>query len=139
MTAYFAKPAPRRTARWAFVVLGLIWTLLLLKPQPIPNEFIPFLWSKLLAAKALHMVGNAALLVLACLGWSGRSRAVALAVLIVHGPLTELGQYVGNIWFATNRSGLVRDVFIDWFGAGLGYLVWRFVLRTKAESTPAVS
>lgn len=107
-----------------------VWTWLLLKPNPVPEligQWDDFL--KFLLAKTLHAGVYAALTVLAAVGTAARRRRWMILLMIAHGILSELGQYLGNEWYDTKRSGCVRDVLIDWAGVTAGYGLWRLVRR----------
>jgi hypothetical protein len=129
------------TARYVFWPALLVWSWLLVKPQPfleiakLISSFSEFLL--FLTAKTLHFSVYAGLLVLAWLSVQKRWRGWMLALLLAHGPLSELGQYYGNLWYNTNRGGCLRDVFIDWFGVALGVGVWLLARRgwTSKSST----
>jgi hypothetical protein len=58
-----------------------------------------------------------------------------LGAVAVHAVLGEVGQYVGDEWFATGRVGTVKDVLIDWFGMAIGcglWSAWRKVTGQKS-------
>lgn len=119
--------------RLAFWLALAVWSWLLVKPQPFPelsrqlsdwNELLPFL-----AAKSLHMTGYATLAVLAAAGWSARWRRWMVLLVVAHGPLSELAQYLGNLWLNTGRTGCVRDVIVDWVGVSAGLGIWLGVRR----------
>ena len=54
-----------------------------------------------------------------------------LAGLLLHGVGTEVAQV-----FVPNRSGRVRDVFIDWAGAGVGVAVVRVFVLQRLNGGP---
>jgi VanZ family protein len=109
--------------------LGLAaWTVLLVRPtttfRPVSDELaswgdvLPFLVSK-----ALHLTAYAGLAV-AALVLFRRWRWRVLGAVAAHAVAGEVGQYVGNGWYATGREGSVKDVLIDWAGMAVGCGVW---------------
>jgi hypothetical protein len=75
-------------------------------------------------SKTLHLCSYAFMAVLGgSLVPAGRRRAFVLAALVLHGAATEVGQWVGNRYFETNRHGCVRDVLIDAAGVTAGAVV----------------
>ncbi len=121
---------------WCFWLTLAIWTWLLVEPSPVPesiynllsiHELLPFL-----AAKTLHAVGYACLTI--ALGvWIRPTRSVqtfAIALLMAHGLASEIIQT-----FVPNRTGLARDVIIDWFGIAWGVrisrAIWQPILGKK--------
>lgn len=118
--------------RLTFLVLLASWTYLLLKPDPVPERlFDGISWFdvetlKFLLAKALHLGSYAFMAVLGgSLVPAGRRRAWLFGLLVLHGIGTEIGQWVGDRYFETNRHGCVRDVLIDTTGILLGAWVLR--------------
>ncbi len=102
--------------------LGL-WTWRLLVPNPVPTAVGDEVPADLifLLAKCLHAGAYAFLTVLAAFLPVRRSYFwLVVALLAVHGVLTEFGQT-----FVPNRTGSARDVLIDWAGIGLGLLTLR--------------
>lgn len=123
----------RNAIQFVFWSALLVWSWLLVKPNPFGDlaeklaswyDLLPFL-----AAKTLHMSGYAFLTVTGLAGVTGRWRWAMAALVIVHGPLSELAQYYGNIWYDTKRGGCVRDVIVDWVGVAIGLGVWAMVRR----------
>ena len=51
---------------------------------------------------------------------------------MLHGAATEVGQWVGNKYYGTNRHGCVRDVLIDSAGVAAG----AYALRRGAGLIP---
>jgi hypothetical protein len=122
----------------AFLLLLGVWTYLLLKPNPVPERLFEgfSLFDRgtliFLLAKTLHLGSYAFMAVFGgALVPAGRWRALILALLVLHGVGTELGQWVGNEYFGTNRYGCVRDVLIDTAGVAAG--AW--VLRRRGRSS----
>lgn len=116
-----------------------VWSWLLVKPNPFPelarrlsawDDLLPFL-----AAKALHTGVYAALTGIGLIG-GGRRWAWVVALMLAHGVLTELGQYYGDLWFDTKRTGCVRDVLVDWTGVAVGYGAWRFIRHLRPKVDP---
>lgn len=111
-----------------FAALLAVWTWKLLEPNPVPPSLALGDW-QFWVAKALHLGAYAALALLA-VTLPGRRYLVAL--LVLHGAATEIGQT-----FVPNRSGSVRDVLIDWVGVGLGVLAWRALVGARRQPPPA--
>lgn len=117
-----------------------LWTWKLVQPQPVPEAVLELLswseWAHFLAAKSLHLLGNTYLTVV--LGvWVPRRRAplvLAFTLMLAHGMATEIIQT-----FVPHRTGMARDVLIDWAGVWLGVLIgwrwWRPLLKTD-ETRP---
>jgi hypothetical protein len=123
----------KRGIRLLFWPALAIWTWLLVKPNPFP-EIVRILssWAELLiylAHKTAHIGGYAGFLFLAAACYSAPIRQVMILLVVVHGPLSELGQYLGNRWFETGRHGCVLDVVIDWAGMAGGYVLWLLMQR----------
>lgn len=115
--------------------LGL-WTWKLLEPSPVPEALTAELGAdwRFVLAKALHATAYAFLTVLAfALPVARRWHWLLVGLLALHGAATEIGQT-----FVPNRSGSVRDVFIDWAGVALGALACYWV-RRLANSTERTS
>lgn len=124
-----ATPGPGRSA-WTVVhaavfgVLLLVWTVLLVKPNPVPESLIGDASLFFILSKAAHLSCYAFLAVLGgSLVPAGRRRDLVLALLVLHGAATEVGQWVGNEYYQTNRHGCVRDVLIDSAGIAAGAVV----------------
>ena len=125
-----------RLYRIAWFAALAVWTWLLLKPDPFPaiaRELT--LWGEIwafLAAKGLHFSVYAAFAFTGCIIF-GRLRRWAILGMILHGALSEVGQYYGDIWFETHRSGTVRDAIVDWVGIGIGLCLIASVHRPKSD------
>ena len=132
----------RTVLKIAFGLALAVWTVLLVRPtsQEITsglkewNDILPYL-----VAKALHLTAYAVFA-----GWGlavfGRWRWWVVGAVAVHAIVGELGQYVGNVWFATGRVGSVVDVLIDWTGMATGCGVWwvgNRLRRDQRERGPA--
>jgi hypothetical protein len=147
---------PRRTApdavvksrkRWPrllhaalFVSLLALWTYLLLRPSPVPESLFDgfSLFDKemlhFVLAKSLHLGSYAFMAVLGgSLVPAGRWRWAVYTLLVLHGAGSELGQWIGNEYFGTNRHGCVRDVVIDVAGVALGAWVLRWWDRMNSR------
>ena len=124
----------RTALKVAFWLALTAWFVLLVRPTPqdITNDLkelsdlLPFI-----VAKTLHLTAYAVFA-----GWAlvvfDRWRWCAFAAVAGHAILGELGQYLGNEWFATGRTGTVKDVLIDWTGMALGCGVW-WLWRRRAN------
>lgn len=129
----------KSTACVAYSVLLLIWTWLLVKPQPVPESLvggIAFFDPEMLfflLAKATHFGVYAGFAFLG--GWLVRGRWIAFA-LVLHGAASELGQWIGAHHFDTKRHGCMRDVLIDAAGVFVGTLIARR-FRPKPNPPPA--
>lgn len=118
-----------RTVLQVLFWIGLcVWTVLLVRPttsfQPVSDELAS--WSDVLpflVSKALHLTCYGGLTVAALVLFRGHGWWVVGAV-AVHAIVGEVGQYVGNEWYATGRGGSVKDVLIDWTGMAIGCVVW---------------
>lgn len=118
--------------RLLFALMLVVWTWLLLKPNPVPKIIDDSLLEeiKFVLSKCVH-AGSYAFL-----AWFGTFRMVPARWkwvwlgLVLHGILTEIGQYIGNTYFETHRHGCIQDVLIDSAGVALGAigrLRWRSV------------
>lgn len=129
-----------------FVLLLLYWSYLLVKPSPVPEnllEGIPWfdlVMLKFILAKTLHLCSY---IFMAVLGGSllppGRLRTALYVGLIAHGALAELAQWLGNMYFQTNRFGSVRDVVIDAVGVGIGAYIlkrWDRISTRRLKAYP---
>jgi hypothetical protein len=133
----------RRVLQLAFWIALAVWTVLLVRPTP--KEAVTALteWSDILpwlVSKALHVTGYAGFAVGALVLF--RYRWWVLGGVAVHAVLGELGQYLGDEWFATGRVGSVKDVFIDWTGMALGcglWWAWRKVMNRAATGRAATA
>ncbi len=135
----------RTVLQFLFWLALAVWTVLLV--WPTPKEAVEALteWSDilpLLVAKSLHISGYAGFAVGALVLF--RRRWWVFAAVGGHAILGEVGQFIGNELFGTNRVGTVKDVLIDWGGMAIGcgvWWVWRrvFPSRTVREkSVPGV-
>ena len=128
----------RTVFKVAFWLVLAVWTVLLVRPTPQDvtaelkglNDLLP-----LIVAKSLHVTAYAVFA-----GWGltvfGRWKWWAVGAVAVHAILGEVGQYLGNVWFATGRMGCVTDVLIDWGGMALGCGVWWAVRRVVGRESP---
>jgi hypothetical protein len=109
-----------RLAQVGFWLALILWSWLLLKPNPFPETARELdnwgEWATFLAAKTLHASCYAILTLWVWFSWSGRSQKLLFWFVVLHAVLSEVGQYLGNLWFGTLRYGCIRDVLIDWFG-----------------------
>ncbi len=125
-----------RLLRLLFALTAVAWFALLVRPG-FPetsaalgqvNESLPFVVAKGLHAGVYAVLGVGAVLLFRRKWWT-------LGVVVLHAPLGELGQYLGNEWFATGREGCLRDVLIDWAGTAVGVgavAIWRAARRPTA-------
>jgi VanZ family protein len=128
----------RKLAFWAFWIAFVIWTWLLIEPNPVPEKVRKLLslyeYLQFILAKSLHASGYAFLAF--TLGiWVPHRRpplTLAFALLMAHGVSTEVIQTM-----VPNRSGMVRDVLIDWFGVSCGVLVGRRFWRPLWKAPPS--
>ncbi len=125
-----------RTAfKIAFWLALAVWTVLLVRPTPQDVTAELKGWSDILplvVAKTLHVTAYAVFA-----GWGltvfGRRKWWAVGAVAVHAILGEVGQYLGNVWFATGRVGCITDVLIDWTGMAIGCGVWRVGKRLASR------
>ncbi len=111
-----------------FWVALVVWFVLLVRPtttfQPVSDELAS--WSDVLpflVSKGLHLTAYAGLAVAAVVLFRGWRWGV-VGVVAAHAIVGEVGQYLGNEWYATGRVGSVKDVLIDWTGMVIGCGVW---------------
>jgi hypothetical protein len=103
-----------------------VWTWKLIEPNPVPEAVGVWLDDpgKFLISKSLHFSGYAYLALTLGIWVPPRRRPLllAFALMLFHGLATEVIQTM-----VPNRTGLPRDVMIDWAGILLGTLGgWRF-------------
>lgn len=127
------SPRTRWICAGLFAVGISIWTWKLLEPKPVPEALLWSLRSWLdilpfLLAKTLHFTGYAGLTGLLMLTLDRHWR-VAVALMILHGIGTEIGQT-----FVPNRTGKVTDVLLDSCGILLGAAVTRW--RSRKAPVP---
>jgi hypothetical protein len=104
--------------------LGL-WTWKLLEPNPVPEVVRTGIPTdlKFWVSKAVHVGGYTFLTVLASFLPIRRPFfRVVIGILALHAIGTETGQT-----YVPNRHGSVYDVFINWFGIGLGLCAVRWL------------
>lgn len=131
-------------ARVLYSFLLLVWTWLLLKPEPVPESILAegatFFDPEMLffvLAKLTHLsvyAGFASLV-----GWIARtpSRRRTLWLLLVgHGIASEIGQMIGAAHFDTKRHGCIRDMLIDAAGILSGAMIVRVYPRLFLKSIP---
>lgn len=116
--------------RFLFVLALLLWTWLLLKPHPVPEIIAHTLLDdvKFVLGKLLHLCTYALLTWWGLKLFPGQRRWL-IGGMMLHGILTELGQYYGHFYYDTQRTGRVYDVLIDWCGIALA--AYRAQLLTK--------
>ncbi len=131
--------------RIGYLIVFLIWTWLLVKPQPVPESLVggvswfdPELLFFVLA-KATHFSVYAGLAIIG--GWlvrDHRNRMVLWCLLIVHGIGSEVGQMIGDMYFETKRHGCIRDMLIDAVGVTFGALAirWYFSHKNSVRTLP---
>lgn len=116
---------PRIPHRILFTVILIIWTWLLLKPNPVP-EFVAKSFMedvKYVMGKSLHFAA------FAFLAWYGTFRVMRSnwkwlwLGCILYAIASELGQHYGKIYFQTNRTGSMLDVVIDSCGIACGAFI----------------
>ncbi len=131
-------PILLRTAQVGFWLALVLWSWLLIKPNPFPDTAKELEnwgeWATFLAAKTLHASCYAVLTLWVWVCWTGRLQRRLFGLVILHGIASELGQYLGNLWFNTGRYGCVRDVLVDWFGVCVVLLV-RWLCSRKHPGT----
>ena len=133
------------TLRAIYLLLLLVWTWLLVKPQPVPESLVggvPWFDPEMLfflLAKATHFSVYAGFAFLG--GWllpSRRARLWLAMALILHGIASEIGQMVGAAHFETKRHGCVRDMLIDAAGVAVGSWLITHVLKRRANAVAKV-
>jgi hypothetical protein len=128
-----------RVAQVGFWLAFVTWSWLLVKPNPFPETAKELAnwgdWATFLAAKFLHAGCYAVLTLWVWFCWSGRSQTVLFWIVAIHAILSEVGQYLGSLWFDTKRFGCLRDVLIDWFGVALALTI-RWLWTRQPTGTP---
>lgn len=99
----------------------MIWTALLLDPNPVPPALQPQPWLAYLLAKSLHVTGYFVCTLLGLGLWRAPTiRVVVAGMMVWHAIGTEVGQC-----YIPTRSGSPKDVGWDFLGITLsGALVW---------------
>ncbi|QEL14370.1 VanZ family protein [Limnoglobus roseus] len=110
-----------------FVALLLVWSWLLVKPEPVPESLLGdgFGFDRetlhFVLAKSLHLSVYAFFAVFGgLLPDSARGRRWVWGGLVLHGILSEIAQMIGAAHFDTQRHGCVRDMLIDAAGIAVG-------------------
>ena len=119
-----------RLAQVAFWLALLLWSWLLVKPNPFPETAKVLNEWAFITAKLLHAGCYAVLAGWIWMWWLGRPQKLMFGLLLLHGVASEFGQHLGSTWFDTKRYGCVRDVLIDWFGVSV-VLVVRWLWSRK--------
>jgi VanZ family protein len=107
-----------RLHRILFWLLVILWTWLLLKPNPVP-EFVAKSFIddvKYVMGKTLHFAAFAAMAWYGCFRRERRQWKWVWLGCGLHAVASELGQHFGDLWFQTHRTGSVCDVMIDCAG-----------------------
>lgn len=117
---------------WGYAV---VWTTLLLVPDPARIFFLPAGAPEQLARspvpvdKVAHASGYFLLMLFAAAAFHRRSAGVGIAWLLAvgagHGAITELAQ-----WAIPPREGDWADFLMDVVGLGVGAWVWSLFRRT---------
>ena len=132
------------TLRAIYLLILLVWTWLLVKPQPVPESLvggIPWFDPAMLffvLAKVTHFSVYAGFAFLG--GWlmpNRRARFWFGLALILHGIASEVGQMVGAAHFDTKRHGCIRDMLIDAAGVAIGS--WLTENALKRWTKPAAN
>ncbi|CAN5143791.1 hypothetical protein BH11PLA2_BH11PLA2_41110 [soil metagenome] len=130
----------RSVHRVVFTFGMFVWTWLLLKPNPVPAVVAESLMGDVIfyIGKTIHLSMYAALMFYGTFCVSIHHWKWLAGGLVAHGILSELGQYFGDLWFQTHRTGKVADVLIDTGGVLVGwFLATRFQPITPSDSSPA--
>ena len=108
--------------RLIFAILMVIWTWLLLKPNPVPEMLSQSLLEdvKFYLSKCVHFGTFAFLAFYGTYRMSPANWKWLWLFLFFYGIASEIGQYIGNEYFGTNRHGCIQDVLIDTGGVLLG-------------------
>ena len=124
---------------WSYAV---IWTVLLLVPDPARFLFLPagapgqFDYSPVPVDKIVHAGGYFLLMLLTAATFNPKPAGVGIAWLLAgvtaHGALTELLQL-----FIPPREGDWGDLVSDLAGAVVGAIVWRLFRRSAPSRTRA--
>lgn len=127
----------RTALQVAFWLATAGWYVLLVRPAKAFTDAVAGWEHQLiyLAQKGLHF-GVYAGLAAGAVALFGRRRWWVLGLVMAHGILSELGQYLRNLWFDTHRSGDPVDVLIDWAGVAVGVSGWWVANRRRFRRTP---
>ncbi len=113
-----------------FALLLVVWSWLLVKPQPVPESLLGDGFGfdhetlHFVLAKCLHLSMYAFFAIFGgLLVRTPRGRRMVWIGLVLHGVASEFGQWVGARYFDTGRFGCVRDVLIDSAGIAVGAVV----------------
>lgn len=122
--------------RGLFAALLVVWSWLLVKPEPVPESLIGdgFGFDRetlhFFLAKTLHLSVYAFFALFG--GLIARTpvgRRWVWTGLVAHGILSEIAQMIGAAHFDTGRHGCVRDMLIDSAGIAAGAVVVSWVRR----------
>jgi len=118
--------------RLLFCVILLVWTWLLIKPNPVPLIVADNLLDdiKFIIGKTLHLTMYTVLALYGTWRMQPRLRKWIWLLLFLHAAASELAQHFGSLYYNTHRSGRLADVAID--SAGIAVAVW---LRFKYPKT----
>lgn len=124
-----SKPFPFFRMLHAVVLTAslVLWTALLLDPNPVPPQLQPEEWLKYFLAKSLHVCGYFWCTLLGILLFKSLTqRIVFVGFMVWHAIATEIIQS-----HIPTRTGTPQDVGFDYAGITLACLVvwWRQSLR----------
>jgi len=135
----FRRPRPVAVLFWIYAV---VWTVLLLVPEPGRFFFLPISppsdidYSTVPIDKIAHAGGYFVFMLLAGAAFNSEPAGIALAWLVsasaAHGAITELLQLA-----IPPREGDWADVVTDVAGVGLGTLAWWLLRRFMSKPSRA--
>ena len=122
----------RRVHGTIWIISLIIWTFLLLDPNPIPPLLQPEPSLRYLLAKTLHVCGYGWCTLLGLWFWRSLTwRIVFSGVMVWHGIATEIIQS-----YIPTRTGSEKDVGFDTLGITLACLVtWWCQFRYSRKSS----